>query len=282
VVYLTQFDQAEAIRIGVEHWRRNRPRCSGALYWQLNDCWPVTSWASIDYAGRWKALQYAARRFFSPVALSLADSGSHVGVYVANDTPQAWQGEMRWSLETLQGEKIESGQEVVNAAPLLASLVRKFDFSTQLNQHGAKNLVFAAELWHASQRLACQVALFAPEKDMQLPDPGLTHKIRDVSKELIIDITASALARFVRLSFSGATECTIFSDNFFDLPAGRTQRVTCPLPAGWNLEQARQNLVIRSLADVKPAGSPFSDRLQHILIGMKPGNLVRQIFVKFM
>jgi hypothetical protein len=88
------------------------------------------------------------------------------------------------------------------------------------------------------------------------------------------------LARFVRLSFSGVD--TIFSDNFFDLPAGRMQRITCPLPAGWTLEQARQHLTVHSLADVKPSGTALSDRLQHILIGMKPGNLVRQIFVRFM
>ena len=66
LVYLTQLLQAEAMRIGVEHWRRNRDCTSGALYWQLNDCWPVASWASIDYFGRWKALHYAARRFFAP------------------------------------------------------------------------------------------------------------------------------------------------------------------------------------------------------------------------
>jgi beta-mannosidase len=282
VVYLTQIDQAEAIRTGVEHWRRNRPRCSGALYWQLNDCWPVTSWASIDYAGRWKALHYAARRFFAPVALSLEDDGSQVAVYLTNDTPRVWQGEVHWSLETLQGEKIETGQEAVNAAPLLASLLRKFDFSAQLDQHGVNNLVFVAELWQSSLRLACQVALFAFEKNMRLPDPGLTYKVRDVSKNLIIDITSRALARFVHLSFSGTPQGTIFSDNFFDLPAGRTQRITCSLPPGWNLEQARQNLVVGSLADVSPAGTAFSDRLQHILIGMKPGNLVRQVFVRFM
>jgi beta-mannosidase len=280
LVYLTQIDQAEAIHIGVEHWRRNRPRCSGALYWQLNDCWPVTSWASIDYAGRWKALHYAARRFFAPVALSIEDAGSYIGVYLANDALQNWQGEVRWSLETLQGEKLESGQETLDAAPVKASLVRKFDFTAQLERHGARNLVFVAELWQASQRLACQVALFAPEKAIRLPAPGLTYKVRDVSKDLMIDITATSLARFVRLSFSGAD--TIFSDNFFDLPAGRTQRITCQLPAGWSLEQARQNLTVRSLADVKPAGTALSDRLQHILIGMKPGNLVRQIFVRFM
>ena len=280
VVYLTQVDQAEAIRIGVEHWRRNRPRCSGALYWQLNDCWPVTSWASIDYAGRWKVLHYAARRFFAPLALSLEDRGSQIGVYLANDTPQDWQGELHWSLETLQGEKIEAGQETANAAPLASSLLRKFDFSTQLKRHGAENLVFVAELWQAGERLALQVAAFALEKDMQLPDPGLAYKIRELSTGLFIDISASALARFVCLSFSGGD--AIFSDNFFDLPAGRTQRVTCSLPAGWTLEQARQNLQVRSLADVKPAGTRLSDSIRRILIRLQPVNLVSQIFVKFM
>ena len=67
---LSQFSQAEAIRYGVELWRRNRPVCMGAIYWQLNDNWPVTSWASIDWFGRWKALHYAARRFSNPVLLS--------------------------------------------------------------------------------------------------------------------------------------------------------------------------------------------------------------------
>jgi beta-mannosidase len=124
------------------------------------------------------------------------------------------------------------------------------------------------------------MAAFAPEKDMLLPDPGITYKIRELSTGLFIDISANALARFVCLSFSGADP--IFSDNFFDLPAGRSQRITCPLPAGWTLEQARQNLSVRSLADVKPAGTLLADRIRRISIGLKPVNLVSQIFVKFM
>jgi len=63
-VYLSQVLQAEAIKVGAEHLRRQRPNTMGSLYWQLNDCWPVASWASIDYFGRWKALQYYARRFY--------------------------------------------------------------------------------------------------------------------------------------------------------------------------------------------------------------------------
>ena len=214
------------------------------------------------------------------MALSLEDKGSQVGVYLANDTPQDWQGEVRWSLETLQGSRIDAGQEPVHVAPLASSMLRKFDFAAQLKRRGAKNLVFVAELWQAGERLSCQVAAFALEKDMHLPDPGLSYKIREISTGLIIDISARALARFVSLSFSGAD--VIFSDNFFDLPAGRTQRVACQLPDGWTLEQARQNLIVRSLADARPGGSALSDRIQRVLVGINPVNLVSQIFVKFM
>lgn len=75
LLYASQLMQAEAIRYGVEHWRRNRGRCMGAIIWQLNDIWPVASWASIDYYGRWKALHYAAKRFFAPVMISAEEEG---------------------------------------------------------------------------------------------------------------------------------------------------------------------------------------------------------------
>jgi len=91
MVYLTQIMQAECVRTGVEHWRRNRPRCSGALYWQLNDCWPVSSWASIDYCGRWKVLQYAARRFNASVALSIEEKSGQIVLHVANDSRDDFQ-----------------------------------------------------------------------------------------------------------------------------------------------------------------------------------------------
>ena len=92
LVYSTQYLQAEAMRAGVEHWRRNRGRCMGAIYWQLNDCWPVASWASIDSLGRWKALQYAARRFFAPVLISLQPREDGFGIHISNERREAFSG----------------------------------------------------------------------------------------------------------------------------------------------------------------------------------------------
>ena len=95
LTYLSMVLQAEGIRYGVEHWRRHPRRVSGTIYWQLNDCWPVASWSSRDYFGRWKALHYAAKRFYAPLMLSVEDEGTWMGVHVTSDLTEAWQGTLK-------------------------------------------------------------------------------------------------------------------------------------------------------------------------------------------
>jgi beta-mannosidase len=279
LVYLTQIQQAEAIRIGVEHWRRNRPRCSGALYWQLNDCWPVTSWASIDYEGRWKALQYAARRFNAPVALSLEDQGSRIRAFVSNDFPFAWHGYWRWSLETLEGEKVEAGKNDVTVSPVSAACLCEFDFTEAIRKHGATQLVFIARLYDSRQCLSSQTALFVKEKKINFPDPQLHWEMIQDEDGLAISISANALARFVWLRLEGAD--IIFGDNFFDLPACERVQVHCPLPDGWTVERARHSLHVRSLADVIPGRSKASDTFKHLLLGLKPASLITRMAFNF-
>ena len=115
LVYLSLILQAEGIRYGVEHWRRNRNRVSGTLIWQLNDCWPVASWASLDYFGRWKALHYAAKRFYAPLLLSVADYGKTMKIHVTSDLVEPVDVQIRWRLETLDGKALQKGEQVVRA-----------------------------------------------------------------------------------------------------------------------------------------------------------------------
>jgi beta-mannosidase len=85
LLYVSQILQGIAIKFGVEHWRRNRGRCMGSLYWQVNDSWPVASWASIDYYGRWKALHYMAKNFYAPLAGNLSRTGNVVEAHIQNE-----------------------------------------------------------------------------------------------------------------------------------------------------------------------------------------------------
>jgi beta-mannosidase len=247
LVYATQILQAEAMRMAVEHWRRNRERCSGALYWQINDCWPVASWASIDYFGRWKALHYASRRFFEPVLLSIEDNGARMGVFVTNDRPEVWQGAVRWSLQTLSGEVIEAGHAALAAAPLATTSVQALDFSARLNLDNQRELVLVCELWQDDQRAALTVTPFVPDKHLKLADPHLEAQLELSGSQLSIQVRAAGLARFVELALEGAD--VIFSDNYFHLPAQTTVMISASLPEGWTIDQARQALRVRPLRD---------------------------------
>ena len=154
LVYLSLILQAEGIRYGVEHWRRNRNRVSGTLIWQLNDCWPVASWASLDYFGRWKALHYAAKRFFAPLLLSVVDDGKTMEVHLTSDLTEPVDARVRWRLETLDGQILQKGEQAVRAMALADTLVGTYDFSTQVTPENRRNVVFVAELWLGEQRIA--------------------------------------------------------------------------------------------------------------------------------
>jgi beta-mannosidase len=247
LVYLSMVLQAEGIRYGVEHWRRHPERVSGTLIWQLNDCWPVASWSSIDYFGRWKALHYAARKFYAPILLSIEDKGERMGLCITNDTTLAWAGEVRWSLETLAGENLDKGTENVSAAALAMTCIRVLDFSKLINEENRRQVIFVAELWQAGNLVVRQVATFSPNKHLELVEPQIETDLSSAGQQLTIQVRAHSLARFVELELAGVD--VVFSDNYFDLPAGQTSSVTCPLAEGRSLEWARAALRIRSLFD---------------------------------
>jgi beta-mannosidase len=302
LIYLTQVLQAEAVRTGVEFWRRNRRCTSGALYWQLNDCWPVASWSSLDYAGRWKVLHYAARRFYAPVLLSaeeataqeppaaanltdrvrvrwsaetpegtsLGDGVQFVGwetvqqflsggerppkewkpeatLFLTNDLTSEWQGTVRWSLETLDGNVIQSGEHPMAVPALSAEQVCALDFSEQVTVENRREIVLVYEMWQDDRRLSLGLMPFAPDKHLALGDPGLTATVEQVDERYTVEITAERTARFVWLDLADAD--VVFSDNFFDLPAGRTVTVTLPAMKRWSADRVQKALRVRSLVD---------------------------------
>ena len=247
LVYLSMVLQAEGIRYGVEHWRRHPRRVSGTLYWQLNDCWPVASWSSLDYFGRWKALHYAARHFYAPLLLSVADKPTEQDVYVTSDMSETWEGSVHWSLEMLDGKVLEAGEEPVKAAPFDVTPVCRLDFSDRLNDDLRREVVFIAELWQGGQILSRQTAFFVPTKHLALVEPAISAQLRVEQGQVCIELASHSLARLVECSLEGAE--VVFSDNYYDLPAGRTVSIAAPLPAGWTPSQAQAALKVRSVYD---------------------------------
>jgi beta-mannosidase len=247
MVYLSLVLQAEGIRYGVEHWRRHPDRVAGILYWQLNDCWPVASWSSLDYFGRWKALHYAARRFYAPLMLSIGDKTPEQAVYVSNDWLEPWEGTVNWSLETLAGEVLTSGQAPVKVAPQAATQVCKLDFSNQITYDNLRKLIFIAELWQGDQFVTRRTAYFVPIKHLSLTDPAITVNLQSQKGELIVELISHSLAPLVEVSLIGAD--VVFSDNYFNLPSGRSVQISCPLPSGWTLSRAEKVIRVCSVYD---------------------------------
>lgn len=167
ILYLSQVQQAMAIRAGVEGWRRLRPRCMGTLFWQLNDMWPVASWSSIEYGGKWKHLQYHAKRFFKDVSVfavpcGLPDenrkpnrsSGEECArrweIWVANDLPQPLSASVDWTLWSLDGERLK--RFCAEAAVAAGTAVKVADFAAsalgteeELNHRFAKIRLVATD-----------------------------------------------------------------------------------------------------------------------------------------
>ena len=138
LLYATQILQAEAVKAGAEHWRRNRGRCMGALYWQINDNWPVASWASIDYFGRWKPLHYMSKRFFNPVAASILKTGgenehfSGAQLFIANESKDKLKVSVKMYLKKINFEVVCEKSAQVTVLPFSSQMVLDCDYSNVL------------------------------------------------------------------------------------------------------------------------------------------------------
>lgn len=247
LLYASQLLQADAIRYGVEHWRRNRGRCMGAVIWQLNDCWPVASWSSIDYHGRWKALHYAARRFFAPVMISAEETGEltenptinsfhpapidcSARLCVANESMNAVSGTVVWALRDPDGRVVESGREPLTVPALTSCWLDKLDFTDRIDLT-SRYLSFAFLV--NGEAVSEGTALFCAPKHFIFADPQLT--VRREGDTIIVN--ASAYARHVCVESEDAD--LLLSDNFFDMNAGE-KRLTI-------LRGSAENLRVRSV-----------------------------------
>ncbi len=226
LVYASQLLQAEAIRYGVEHWRRHRGRCMGAIYWQLNDCWPVASWSSIDYFGRWKALHYASKKFFAPVLLSCAEESTltqndnvnaepfvlkkAARLNLSNETMADATCHVQWALREASGHVVVEGSEDVTVPALSALWLDEIDFP-DADEH---RHYFSYELHQDEQWVSGGTALFCAPKHFGFVDPKLT--VRLDGDALIVK--AEAYARSVEILCDDGD--VIFEDNDFDLNGG--------------------------------------------------------------
>lgn len=246
-LYLSQVQQAEGIKVGAEAHRRARPRTMGSLYWQLDDCWPVASWSSIDYYGRWKALHYYARRFFAPVLLSTSDEDGRLGVWVVSDRREALSGRLTARLLGYDGKSHWERSEDVTVTPLSSRMVLSLEGPEVLGGRDPRTVFLWVELTVGGEVIATNRRFLVPMKEALLPVPRLDVQVSGEGAPFRIRIASDVLARAVRLAFD-ADDGT-FSDNYFDVLPGRPVEVAYRPAKPVTLEALRAGLSIVSLTD---------------------------------
>ena len=245
-LYASQILQADAVKVGAESFRRARPRTMGSLFWQLNDCWPVASWASIDYEGRWKALQYFARRFYAPVLVSPHLEDGSLAIYVVSDHTMEESAELSVRLMHFDGSIAKEVKRPVQIKPLSSEVVLQMPESELLPpSEDPSKIVVVAELRQGTELLSSNLYYLVGTKKVVLPKPEVQAVIKPVASGFDVTLTSSVLARSVYISFSEAD--ATYSDNYVDLLPNVP--VTVHVTTDSDLSSLQSQLQIKSLGD---------------------------------
>lgn len=252
-VYVSQLLQARGITTAIEAHRRAKPYCMGTLYWQLNDCWQVASWSSVDYAGRWKALHYAVEELYGNLMFSVqrTDAAAAFAIHLVSDIPHDTRGTLELQLRSLDGTVRWSKAQTITAKAN-ASWVCARVLDAELPAYNKAESVLVVRFKSPTQTLAEKLYYFVPPKDLRLRPPTIDYTVSSSSTGQYITLRSNTLAKnvFIRLrSISSSADQTNvhFSTNFFDLLPGETKIVR--IEADKPLAQAQAKILVQSLID---------------------------------
>jgi beta-mannosidase len=219
-VYVSQLLQAKGIKTAIEAHRKSKPYCMGTLYWQLNDCWPVTSWSGIDYYGRWKAMQYTVKRAYKTCLISFEEKNENVAIYVVSDSISHMNASLSWKLMDFHGNLLQEGEKEISV-PKNSSGVKA---EVELDQFAdmRTDMVLISELWIQDTLLSSAQHYFVKPKYLALRQADMQIEVIEKNNKYLIKLTSETLVKDVCLI--NAVE-GFFSDNYFDLMPGEERSI---------------------------------------------------------
>jgi beta-mannosidase len=224
------------------------PRTMGTLYWQINDCWPVASWSSIDYHHRWKALHYMAKQFYTPLLVSGVEDAAKgtVEIYVNSDLMDTAADELSWTVTDVRGSAISKGKEKMEIKRG-SRRVNVLNLAKDIKQYGVRNLMVWLELAVKGQTVSTNFVTFARPKHLELCNPDIKTEIGQAGGNIVVTLTAKSPALWTWLELTGAD--ARFSDNFFHLRPEKPVKIMVTSSEPLSAAQIRKNLRVRSLFD---------------------------------
>lgn len=270
-VYLSQVTQNECIADATEHWRRNKGRCNGSMYWQFNDCWGVCSWSSIDYYGNYKALQYGARHFNAPLSVSIEDTKDYIKVFVLNDLKEKQKIEAEYQIfdfEKGTAEKYITDIEVDAVENVLAF---ELDVNELKRVYNPKRTGVCARLYKNGELINQKVVLLDKEKNLVLPKAKLRTKITIEDNQLSLRIKTDNFARLVKAESSKSI--LPFSDNFFDILPNEKKVITIKADKNMSLRELAESIKVYSLCNIRFDKNILKTKWKRFKVYLSPINI---------
>jgi beta-mannosidase len=243
-VYLSQVQQALAIKTAVEYWRTLRPLCMGTLYWQLNDNWPVCSWSSVEYNGAWKLLHYAARRFFAPVLLCAWLKQGRVEVSLVNDLPAEARCRATIAVMSFSGRILSKESHEVRAPAGSARRVKSWRLEDLALSPEAAFLHLTLE---RDGETSYNELFFTEPKRTALESARVTVEMEGTESGYSVRLTTDVPAFFAALD-AGEIDGE-FSDNCMTLIPGTPRTVRFTPRKNVTADRFRRGLSVRHLRD---------------------------------
>lgn len=245
-LYMTQILQADAVKIAMEAHRRDKPYCMGTLYWQINDCWPVASWSSRDYYGRWKALHYFASKAYDDVLVSPVERDGRLEVWVVSDCQQPLRGKLEVGIYTMDGTRVNGFERRIRLKADESLKISDIPVGELVGKYASDEVVVHTIFTpDGEQKQYTNNCFLLKQKEMKFPQVKITPVIKPTEYGFRITLRSDGFARGVCLGLNG--QDYFFTDNYFDLLPGYP--VTLEAHTGLSLQEFEQQLTIKTLRD---------------------------------
>ena len=248
-LWLSQILQGMGIKIGAEYWRQTMPKSMGCVYWQYNDIWPGMSWSSVDYFGRWKALHYLARKFYSPILVSGLENSKEgtIELFVTSDEMESHRGKLRWNVTDLAGKTLSHDSMSVNIPARKSNKVKTLNLQGEIKKQGANGLLTWLMLEMDGKTVSENLVLLALPKELKLLDPKLAASMKESGNGFLVTIKSETPGLWVSLGLKNAD--AKYADNFIHLMPDAPQTILVEPKQPMSRKAFLSELQVRSLYD---------------------------------
>ncbi|MCD4772855.1 MAG: glycoside hydrolase family 2 protein [Bacteroidales bacterium] len=248
-LYVNHVLQAEGIKMAIEAHRRNMPFCMGSLYWQINDCWPVASWSGIDNFGNWKAMHYFVKKAFNNILVSPDfDENNQLKVFIISDKLENINGKLKLSIIDFDGNILWTNKKMIEIKSNSSNIYFEDNLDKLLKGMEKDRILIHVEVLNSNDKLLSEnIIYFKSIKDLQLPKPKIRLNIEETKGGFIVKLSTNKFAKNLYLR---ADEMEgHFSDNYFDILAGKSIKITFKKDEKIDLKTFKENLKIYTLVD---------------------------------